>query len=93
MVEHTQGQRSKNLTFILLSDSLAKGREEHNRKGSCIFPSVDQVGEDIFGVTVASHALGETKPSWQYRYQWPDSIDDCTTLNSVVCVCVVCVCV
>ena len=41
MVEHTQDQRSKNLTSILLSDSLAKGREEHNRKGSCIFPSVD----------------------------------------------------
>ena len=44
MVEHAQGQRSKvkdNLTSILLSDSFAKGREEHNRKGSCIFPSVD----------------------------------------------------
>ena len=64
MAEHTS-KKNSNLTSVILPDSAAKGREEDNRKGSCIFPSIDKVGEGILGVTVTPHTLSKTKPCWQ----------------------------
>lgn len=50
---------------------VVKGSEGDNKEGCGVFPSVNQVREGPFGVTVAPQTLDETEPSRK-------TLDHCT---------------
>lgn len=50
---------------------VVKGSEGDNKEGSRVFPSIDQVREGPFGVTITSQALDESKPG-------RETLDHCT---------------